>query len=276
MQSRAIGKLARAMISGTACLCWLQAVAGTADFEPLYGALLARYWRPPVTVNGIRTTVFDYGQMATDARAAGSLFRRTVAALEQSDPSELQTTNARKAFWINVYNFGAIKLIVEHYPVESIRSLKISLLKYPWSKDAVRIQGRARSLREIEKDILLELFGDPRIVFGVSCAAVSCPDRTAEPFTGAGLDEQLDAMIRDFFSNPTKGLILDRKSRVLTLAWILEKDSELFADRKGGILGFVLPYLDQDLRQWLKANPVEIRYFDHDWTLNDLALANSR
>jgi hypothetical protein len=40
------------------------------------------------------------------------------------------------------------------------------------------------------------------------------------------------------------------------------------------VLDFVLPYLAPDIREWLKANPVAVEYFEHDWTLNDLAQAD--
>lgn len=68
-------------------------------------------------------------------------------------------------------------------------------------------------------------------------------------------------------------MVLDRERGILTLSWILKKDAYLFEEDKGGVLGFVLTYLDSKTTRWLKANPVKIDYFDHDWTLNDLAQA---
>ncbi len=78
-------------------------------------------------------------------------------------------------------------------------------------------------------------------------------------------------MIRTFFKNPDKGLRLDQNARILTLSWILKKDKYLFQDRERGVLDFVLSYLDPDIREWLETNPVETKFFMHDWTLNDLA-----
>jgi hypothetical protein len=242
-------------------------------FEHLYDTLLKKYWRPSVSIHGIKTTVFDYASMADDANSPNSLFAQIVSSLESVNPSKLNEPNQAKAFWINVYNFGAMRLVVEHYPVDSITSFKISLFKHPWSKDAVRINGQDYSLAGIEKDILLKRYDDPRIIFAVSCAALSCPDRTPRAFSGTHLNEQLDGMIRTFFANPGKGLLLDRKRRTVTLSWILEKDAYLFPKDKGGVLGFVMPYLAAETREWLKANPAQINYFEHDWTLNDLAQA---
>lgn len=248
--------------------------ADTMEFERLYGELLARYWRPVVRINGVETTVFDYAQIKQDTQRPGSLFNRTLQAIERVDPEQLKEANHAKAFWINAYNFAAMRLVIDHYPVDSIRSLSISLIKYPWSKKAVQIGSRRYSLKQIEKDILLTQYKDPRIVFAVSCAAVSCPDRTSEPFVAQRLDEQLDTMIRRLFQNPGKGLKLDRANRSLTLSWILKKDRYLFQGDELGVPGFVLRYLEPDIRGWLEANPVTIAYFEHDWTLNDLAQAD--
>ena len=242
-----------------------------AEFEHLYGELLANYWRPTVKIHGTDTTVFDYAQMAQDAQLPDSLFNRTLRAIEQVSPEQLQGTNVTKAFWINAYNFAAMGLVVGHYPVDSIRSLSISLIKYPWSKQAIRIGKLSYSLKQIETDILLKQFNDPRIVFAVSCAAVSCPDRTTVPFLAERLDSQLDAMIGLFFKNPGKGLRLNRDTGTLTLSWIIKKDRHLFQDKEKGVLGFVMPYLEADVQDWLRGNPVAIDYFEHDWTLNDLA-----
>ncbi len=245
------------------------------DFERAYGTLLAKYWRPTVTINGIETTVFDYAQMARDHLRQGSLVDNVSAALKQVDPKKL-SGNEEKAFWINAYNFGAMRLVTEHYPVDSIRSLKISLIKYPWSKDAVEINRETYSLKQIEKDILLPKFKDPRIVFAVSCAAVSCPDRTADPFSGNRLDEQLDEMVRNFLLNPKKGLYYDRKNNKLILSWIFKKDRHLFSNQDGGVLGFVGNYAPRDFVQRLNDNRIDIDYFEHDWTLNDLSQTASK
>lgn len=240
-------------------------------FNDLYGELLSKYWLPETRINGIRTTVFDYARMKQDAGQSNSLFIRTTEAIERVNPAQFQDKNEAKAFWINAYNLAAMRLVIDQYPVDSIRSLRISLIKYPWSKKAIRIGKRSYTLRQIEKEILLKQFNDPRVVFAVSCAAVSCPDVVAEPFVAERLNGQLDAMIRHFFTNPGKGLRLDRLRRILTLSWTLEKDRHLFEDDDQSVLGFVLPYLEPDIRQWLNENVVAINYFEHDWTLNDQA-----
>ena len=228
-------------------------------------------------MNGIRTTVFDYSAMATAAKQPTSEFSRADEALKRTDPYRFDTADDAKAFWLNVYNFGAMKIAADNYPINSITDRKVSVIGNPWGLNIVNVGGRAYSLREIEKDILLPRFDDPRIVFAVSCAAVSCPDRSATIFSGEELDAQLDAMIRGLLKSPDKGLMLDRVSNTLTLSWIIKADSELFGDdQREGILKFVERYAPADVADWTRRNRKEIKieFFEHDWTLNDSAQAD--
>jgi len=247
---------------------------GAQDFSLRFARVFAKHWRPPVEVNGTRTTVFDYATIAAQAKLPGSDFSRAAIALEQTDPYRLKTPNEAKAFWINVYNYGAMKIAAENYPINSITDRKVSLIGNPWGLKIVNVGGRSYGLREIEKEILLPQFDDPRIVFAVSCAAVSCPDRSAEIFTGDNLDAQLNQMIRNLLANPDKGLKLDRASNTLTLSWIIKADGELFGDgQRAGMLELVSRYAPADVVQWIGNNrdTITIEFFEHDWTLNDTA-----
>lgn len=245
------------------------------DFQRLYGQLLQEFWRPTVQINGIETTVFDYEGMQREFNQPDSVFHWIKKKLKQVDEAQFENENAAKAFWINVYNFAAMRLVTEHYPVDSIRSFRISLVKYPWSKKAIQVGRNHYTLKQIEKEILLAKFEDSRIVFAVSCAAVSCPDRGRTPFSAHGLDDQLDELIREFFRNPNKGLRLDRSKKVLTLSWILNKDRDLFERSGNSMLDFVRPYLGADIRDWLNKNSARIEFLEHDWTLNDIAKADN-
>jgi uncharacterized protein DUF547 len=246
------------------------------DFSRYFGLMFKRYWRSPVLVHGIPTTVFDYAGLAGDVGRPESDYERALAALRRVVPDRLGGGNREKAFWINVYNLGAMKLVAENYPVASITDSKISDGN-PWGVPGIQVGDTQYALRQIETDILLGEFGDPRIVFAVSCAAVSCPDRTDEIFSGDRIDWQLDEMIRRLLANPKKGLAIDRERDVVTISWILKADRRLFGD--GGdnsLLKFVRGYVSDDVREWMDSTRggIKIEYFEHDWGLNDIALAD--
>jgi hypothetical protein len=51
----------------------------------------------------------------------------------------------QKAHWINLYNALTIKVVLEHYPVKSIRGIKISpgiLSSGPWGAKLKGIDGK--------------------------------------------------------------------------------------------------------------------------------------
>jgi len=247
------------------------------EFSTYFGRMFRRHWRNSVKVHGIETTVFDYAGIANEVWKPESDFQKAVSALTRVDPNLFSGDDFEKAFWINIYNFAAMKMAAENYPVPSIIDPKISA-DDPWGVEAVVIGSTPYSLKEIENAILLKKFDDPRIVLAISCAAVSCPDRSNEIFSGDRIDEQLETIIRTLLLNPDKGLTIDRDKRVMTLSWILKADKRLFENSDQGVLGFVRQYASPDVAQWIdqNASEVTIQYFQHDWGLNDIALADSR
>ncbi|NOX57766.1 MAG: DUF547 domain-containing protein [Planctomycetes bacterium] len=255
-----------------------QSAAAVDSFSRHFGQLFRKYWHEPIAIHGIRTTAFDYKGIANEVGQPGSDFFKARLALEQVAPDRLGGGNAEKTFWINAYNFGAMKLAAENYPVASITDSKISDGN-PWGIRGVRVGTEQYALHQIENEILLKKFDDPRIVFAVSCAAVSCPDRTGDIFSADQLDRQLDDIVRGLLANTTKGLAIDRQLKTVTLSWIIKTDRRLFGD--GGdndLLNFVLRYAPSDVRDWIDANrsDIKIKYFEHDWGLNDTALADEK
>lgn len=255
---------------------WVADEKAPDKFQIHYSRVYQKYWRPEAIINDIPTTVFDYRRMSDEAKSADSDFGRAVAALRDVDPVDFDGDDREKAFWLNLYNFAAMKLVVDHYPIGSIRDRKVNLLGNPWSLDAIQLGDEWYSLTQIEKKILLKKFDDPRIVFGVSCAALSCPDRPPEIFQQNNLDAQLDSLVSELFRNSKKGLSLNEEEKSVRISWILKADRELF-EKDGGVLGYVARYAPPEKREWLERHGDEasVEYFEHDWALNDTALADN-
>ncbi len=242
-------------------------------FERLYGAFLSSYWHDTVTINGIHTTALDYTAIWRDSNHPQSLYRQLIRALAEVRPEQLNAGQA-EAFWINAYNIGALRLVVDHYPVASIRSFKISWKLYPWSKKAIQVRGRWYTLTAIEKHKLLEVYADPRILFALNCASISCPDQPSRPYVAGELEQQLDANLKRFLANPTKGLRLETSTSGLWLSWIFKKDRNRFKQGDEGLMSFLRPYLDKQTLTRVSEKKLGIHYLPHDWTLNDWTLRN--
>jgi hypothetical protein len=225
----------------------------------LYGALLAEHTETTPAVVGTRV---DYRGLAADPR-----WPRLLAGLEAARPSELTTRAQRLAFWINAYNVLAIRMVIDHYPVESIRDAG-SLFRPVWKREIARIEGRGVTLDEIEHEILRKL-GEPRIHGAIVCASTSCPSLAREPYSAAALDKQLDASMRRWMASPAKGLRIDRPAGRVTLSRIFSWFASDF-EAAGGALAFATRYAPDAARQWLEGRrKVSVSYFDYDWSLND-------
>ncbi|MDQ7090409.1 MAG: DUF547 domain-containing protein [Methylococcales bacterium] len=88
--------------------------------------------------------------------------------------SKLQGKQEKLAFYINTYNILALKMVVDHFPLKSIKDVG-SLISPVWGKEAGNIGGKTVSLDDIENKIIRPM-GEPRIHFAIVCASVSCPD----------------------------------------------------------------------------------------------------
>ena len=229
--------------------------------EALYGRLLQRFTREVTDTAGVRV---DYRGLA---RAPA--WKRLIANLENTDPTDLASREAKLAYWINVYNILAIDLVVQYDPDESIRDIG-SFLRPVWNRRAGTIAGRDYSLGEIEHEILRPL-NEPRIHTAIVCASVSCPTLRREPWTAAGLDGQLDSGLRRFLGNPDKGARFDQAGGRLWLSRIFDWFAEDFESR-GSVRTYLVPYLPDAAGSWLRGDGADarLRYLDYDWKLNAL------
>ena len=232
----------------------LQSMASTETVvdNGLYGELLKKY---------VKDGKVDYAGFKTEE----AKLDRYLENLAKVDPARL-SRNEQFAFYINVYNAWTIKLILSGYPgVASIKDLG-SLIRSPWKKEIVRIEGEVLSLDHVEHEILRPRYKDPRVHFAINCAAKSCPPLRPEPFNGIILDRQLDDSTRSFINDP-KSYRLENNE--LYVSRIFKWFSE---DFNGDVLGFFLKYTTGNLKKELAANSdrIDVKYLPYDWSLNDM------
>ncbi|MDQ6973432.1 MAG: DUF547 domain-containing protein, partial [Mariprofundaceae bacterium] len=123
--------------------------------------------------HGIQLTLLDYQALKQDKR-----WHQTLQNLQQADIKSLISKQDKLAFWINTYNILAVKMVVEHAGIQSIKDVG-SWYAPVWKKDAGMVAGKIYTLNNIENNILRPM-GEPRIHFAIVCASVSCPDLRAE------------------------------------------------------------------------------------------------
>lgn len=242
-----------------------------------YQTLLDRYLLADRAINDIPVNVIDYRRLKEEQDRPGTAYMRLLTALGDFDPAALSDKNERLAFWINVYNIAAIKTIVDHYPVDSIRSRRINWLKQPWKRKAIKVGSTLYSLHAIEFDVLIEGLRDLRVHLGINCASVSCADLRPEPYRGKILDAQLQEQGERLAAQPEKGLLINRANRRVRISQIFKFDKEHFDAWAGGAALFLLPYIsDPQDRALLESGEFTLDYLDYDWKANDLIWADKK
>jgi hypothetical protein len=204
-------------------------------------------------------------------------------------PAQLMSwsNNEKIAFWINAHNIFTLKLIVDNYPIQP----RWYLINYPDSsimqivggrdKKYFKIMGMEYTLREIEKEILMERFKDPRIFFALSYASMGGAFLRNEPYYPDKLDEQLDEQARKFLSSP-RGFRIDRTKKIVFLSDIFNWYKPVFIEKYGSIkkfrdrqphiqsyLNFIVNYVSPDNVGYFESDSYVVRFQLYDWHLNE-------
>ncbi|WP_299046828.1 DUF547 domain-containing protein [uncultured Tateyamaria sp.] len=242
---------------------WLR-IATTPGREPDYAALngfLDRYHHQ--AADG--TARVRYAQVTEADKGALETF---LIAMQQVDPAQLDR-NQQLAYWINLYNAQTIRVILDHYPVDSIRDIGDGLLGLgPWADADLRVNGARLSLNDIEHGIIRPVFADPRIHYALNCAAVGCPNLAPQAWQGATLNAQLDAAEHAYIHDP-RGVTLTGDGRVIVskiYGWFRED----FGGTEASVLAYIKSRANPDLRAALDASG-QIGGYAYDWGLNAAA-----
>ncbi len=180
----------------------------------------------------------------------------------------------QRAYWINLYNALTVDVVLEHYPVDSIRDISISPGFFsvgPWGKKLIRVDGEELSLDDIEHRILRPIWNDPRIHYALNCAALGCPKLMRVAFTASNTEELLDRGAKDYI-NSEYGVYVDSDARLFASS-LYDWYQQDFGGDEAGVIEHLRLYAGPELARKLEGI-TEVYDFDYDWTLIDAAPAN--
>jgi Protein of unknown function, DUF547 len=177
------------------------------------------------------------------------------------------------AFLINVYNAFTLRLIVDHYPVKSIKDTG-TLLHGPWEQPIVQLFGTTTTLDFIEHTLLRKNYNEPRIHLAIVCAAKSCPPLRNEAYQAGRLEEQLNDQGREFLADPSKNRV-DLAGRVVYLSPIFKWYAGDFDKKSGSVLNFLKPFWSASVRKELDKAEFKVRFTEYDWSLNEASQSAS-
>ena len=229
-----------------------------------WDAFLARYL--VVVPGGVNR--FNYGGVTVEDRGR---LDRYLGGLGQVLISQYNR-DEQFAFWLNLYNALVVQVVLEHYPVASIREIDIGGSIFgagPWSAKLVEVEEERLSLDDIEHRILRPIWKDPRLHYVINCAALGCPQLPARAMTSRNCEEMLEEAARAFINHPRgvtplrgglpRGLLVSR-----IYDWYLSD----FGGYEGALIKHLLRYAEPALAREIAATPYVSEYA-YDWALND-------
>lgn len=169
-----------------------------------WNEFLARYVAPGPS--GV--TQVAYAAVSQADRGALDLYLKTLAEMSISRFAR----DEQLAYWINLYNALTVRVVLDHYPVASIRDIKISpgfLAVGPWGKKLIEVEGEEISLNDIEHRIIRPIWRDPRTHYALNCASIGCPNLATTAYTGDMLDDRLASAAIAFVNSPRGGRVVD-------------------------------------------------------------------
>lgn len=191
-------------------------------------------------------------------------FNKYLETLINNRPTDNWSKNAQLAYWINVYNAFTIKIVVDNYPVKSIKDIKkgIPFVNSVWDVKFIPFKNGMMDLNEVEHGILRKQFNEPRIHFAINCASFSCPQLLNEAYTSENLEAQLTKMSKAFLADENRNVISSNKVQL----------SKIFSWFKGDFVK------DQTLTEFLNqyapvkiSNEAKIEHLPYNWELNDVS-----
>lgn len=174
--------------------------------------------------------------------------------LGKNTPNKTWTKNETLAYWINAYNALTIDLILQHYPIKSIKDIN-----KPWDKRLWKLGKKWYDLNEIEHEILRKM-SEPRVHFAIVCASFSCPKLQNTAFKSENLNNQLTRATKEFLNDSNRN---ELSKNNIKLSKIFQWFSEDFK-QNGSLIDFLNQYSDIKISDKAKK-----QFKDYNWDLNE-------
>jgi len=203
-------------------------------------------------VNGM----VDYAGLKANRAGIDSYIAKTSAVSESEFKSWSEAQQL--AFLINVYNAETVQLILDNYPVKSIKDIG-NFISTAQDKKVVTLFGKTTTLNYVEHDLLRAKYSEPRIHFAIVCAAVSCPALRSEAFVADKLEAQLADQAKQFLTDKSKN---EYKDGELHLSKIFDWFEGDFTKGGKSIAGYVNPWFPEDVSK------ADVEFKNYDWDLN--------
>lgn len=194
--------------------------------------------------------------------------RAEMEAMPDAVPFAEWTRNQQLAYWLNLYNITIIELIADRYPEQELRRLlygkggRGGLLDEP----VLKVAGVRLSLNDIHHEILIPVWRDPLVMYGLFHGYVGSPNIRAEAYTAGRVWEQLRDNAAEFI-NSNRGARMDGDT--LRVAELYSENLALFPGGPDALKAHVATYADAPYAERFRAAK-DVRATTSDYYIADL------
>jgi len=179
--------------------------------------------------------------------------------LDKKIPLKKWSSDKAKAYWLNVYNAYTLKLVLDNYPINSLKDIKKEN-RDAWGISFVKAGGSTYTLDYIEHKILRRWHDDPRIHVGINSASMSGPRFPNFVFTEENTENKLNYLIKVFLNDRSKNKLSPKSPKISKIFQWYKEDFTI----KGSLISFINKYAITKINQ-----DASIQYLEYDWGLNE-------
>lgn len=195
-------------------------------------------------------------------------------------PFDQMGRNQKLALLLNAYNAFTLRLILDHYPLASIKDIPAAKR---WDARRWNLGGHTWSLDEIEQQQVRSKFREPRVHFAMVCASIGCPPLRDHAYEASKIDQQLKAQAVYVHTHPkamvrepsgrshTRWFRFDQASNTAHLTKLYDWYGGDFRQVAGSVLQFASQYSPPLRAAMKRGNKPSIDWVPYDWRLNSVA-----
>ena len=182
---------------------------------------------------------------------------------------KIETLNRSEqlAYWINLYNALVIKLVLEHYPIESIEDINTNSTLFhrgPWNIPLTQIKGFNISLDDIRNRIIRPIWNDPRTLYALCRGTIGSPNLSPIVFQGSLIKQQLNQAAINYINSPRGAQIINRR---LIISKIFDWYEQDFGGSKQEVISHLKRFAKPKFKTQLEHFHT-INAYTYNWHLN--------
>ena len=248
-------------------------------FDHSHAAFTALLKKHVVVIDGGKSTKVKYVDLKKDQPQLKT-YLDSLASVKESEFNAWSKAQ-QMAFLINLYNSQTLELILQNYPVKSIKDIG-GTFDNRWKRKFFKLFGQDAFLDKIEHDMLRKpgAYNEVRVHYAANCASIGCPALREEAYVADRLDKQLEEQAVRFLSDRSRNRYSNGKLEVSMIFKWFESDwassytgfdgkTPAIASREDYFARYAKLLADSAAdQQMITEKKAKISHPDYDWNLN--------